>query len=82
MARDIRTPEWVLEELCETGRRWLAARARQRRHGPAFGEASVGDQPAAYLQPEETEAAAAEGGRLRARFLELVREFVERADQE
>jgi len=78
----VRPPEWVLEEMYKTGRRWMAARARQRRAGNSFGEATAGDNPPAYTDARGSERAAADADRLRRRFEELAEEFIERVERE
>src|SRR5690606_41561857 len=82
MRPQVRPPEWVLEEMYKTGRRWMAARARQRRAGNAFGEATAGDNPPAYMKPRESERAAADADGLRRRFEELADEFIDRVERE
>ncbi|HEY8470120.1 MAG TPA: hypothetical protein VIL18_10785 [Longimicrobiales bacterium] len=77
MRPQVRPPEWVLEEMYKTGRRWMAARARVRRHGGnVFGEASAGDHPPAYANPQAAERAAEDADTLRRRFEELADEFI------
>lgn len=78
----VRPPEWVLEEMYKTGRRWMAARARERRADEAFGEATVGDNPPAYVNERGLERAAADVDGLRRRFEELADEFIERVERE
>ncbi|GEM_PF-584722 len=80
--RDVRTPEWVLEELYKTGRRWMSMRARARRHAPSFGEATAGDNPPAYEDPSRSDAAARDARGLRRRFEDLVDEFIDRVERE
>ena len=80
--REVRPPEWVLEELYKTARRWMSARARERRHGPSFGEATAGDNPPAFQDPDYTDRAAHEAVDLRRRFEDLVSEFMDRVERE
>lgn len=97
-ARDIRPPEWVLEEMYKTGRRWMAARARQRQVGPYAAEAAVGGRRAEterHALPRDTaardaaapeaaapEAAAHAAADLRDRFQQLMDEFIRRVERE
>lgn len=80
MARQIRSPEQVLEELYETGRRWMNARARERAWGP-HAEPDT-DSPSA--EPRVTEGQdrrAREEHALRERFRTLAEEFMDRVDE-
>lgn len=80
MAREIRPPEWILEELYDTARRWMSARADERATGPVsdWGKGdNFGRGDDADLQDE----AASLEGELRDRFEDLVEEFVERVDE-
>jgi hypothetical protein len=74
--REVRSPEWVLDELYDTGRRWMAARARERGAGPS-ADWGKGDNPPSHVDPLRQEAAAREAMELRDRFLDLSREFMD-----
>lgn len=65
--RDVRTTEWVLEELYQTGRLWMNEAARRRSLTPA------GD-------PGASEANGDGATELRRRFDHLVEEFCGRLD--
>ena len=71
--RNVRTTEWVLEEMYQTGRLWMNDSARRRRvaqaaaAGPESGQAGPGS---------------GEAEDLRRRFEHLFAEFCERIDGE
>lgn len=71
-----RSPERVLDELCATGHRWIDARVGQRRHGHSGVEATAGDNPPGYVDPDAEDRAARDAWQLGARFRRLVREFI------
>lgn len=77
MSDDRRSPERVLDELCETGRRWINARMEERRHGTSTIWATAGDNPPDYVEPEDEDRAAEDVYALSGRFRTLAREFIE-----
>lgn len=80
MAREIRPPEWVLEELYETAQLWMNARARERAVGPGADWGKGDNFPSPDDFDDQDEAAESEAT-LRDRFEDLVEEFVERIDE-
>ncbi|HEX7119565.1 MAG TPA: hypothetical protein VF212_12295 [Longimicrobiales bacterium] len=81
MAQEIRPPERVLEQLYETGREWMAARAQQRAHGPP-SDWGRGDNPPGWEEPGPEDRAASEAQALRRRFRSLVDEFIQRVEEQ
>lgn len=81
MAWDVRPPEWVLEEMYKTGRRWMSARAHERAHGPSGIDATAGDNPPTYEEPAEEDRAAHEAHQLQSRFQQLFQEFVDSVER-
>jgi hypothetical protein len=79
MAKEIRPPEWLLDQLYETGREWILARAQGRAHGPP-SDWGRGDNPPKWEEPRQSQQAAAEEQELRARFERLVDEFIDRIE--
>lgn len=75
--RNNRSPESVLDELCEAGRRWIDARIDQRRHGHSSIEATAGDNPPDYVDPDAEDRAAHDARARGDRFRALVREFID-----
>jgi hypothetical protein len=74
----VRTTEWVLEELYQTGRQWMSERARQRRYAPITAPVMVrrDDMPDA-----ESDGSGSDMDReLRSRFEHLFNEFVGRIE--
>lgn len=80
MAREIRPPEWVLEQLYETGREWMRARAHERAHGPP-SDWGRGDNPPAWSEPNLENRATTDRNELRARFERLVDEFIDQVEK-
>ena len=75
---DVRTTEWVLEELYQTGRQLMSERARQRRYAPITSAVMA---PRDGLPQIVLEAAPSErDDELRQRFERLYREFVDRIE--
>lgn len=74
----VRTTEWVLEELYQTGRQWMTERARQRRYAPITSAvmAPRDGLPQIAVEPMPTEMDV----ELRQRFERLVLEFVDRIE--
>jgi hypothetical protein len=69
-------PERVLEELYQTGRHWMGARARERGIGPV-SEWGKGEPPPSQTDQVGQERVGEEASRLRDRFAELAREFLD-----
>lgn len=80
MAREIRPPERVLEELYATAHQWMSARAEERAVGPGASWGK-GDNFPTDDDPVRQERAAKAENELRHRFEGLVEEFVERIDE-
>jgi hypothetical protein len=74
-------PERVLEELYQTGRHWMGARARERGIGPV-SDWGKGEPPPSKTDHAGQERAGEESSRLRDRFTELAREFLERMEHQ
>jgi hypothetical protein len=74
----VRTTEWVLEELYQTGRQWMSERARQRRYAPITSPvmARNGSAQELDLEAEPTQIDV----ELRQRFERLLLEFVGRIE--
>ena len=69
----VRTTEWVLEELYQTGRQWMSERARQRRYAPITAPVMTRRDDVPDI---ETDTRTADPDReLRHRFERLVDEF-------
>ncbi len=81
MAAELRPPEWVLEQLYETGRAWMLARVHERAHGPP-SDWGKGDNPPRWEEPRLENRAAADERALRERFRSLVAEFIERVEEQ
>jgi hypothetical protein len=74
----VRTTEWVLEELYQTGRQWMSERARQRRYAPITAPVMVRRDD---VPDVESDGGAPDMDReLRTRFERLVHEFVGRIE--
>jgi hypothetical protein len=73
----VRTTEWVLEELYQTGRQWMSERARQRRYAPITAPVMVRREDVPGADPEGAQETDSE---LRLRFERLVNEFVGRIE--
>jgi hypothetical protein len=80
MSEGRRPPEFLLEELMQTGRSWISARARERAVGPP-SEPGKGTVPTAREDLAGEEATMREVAQLRERFGDLAREFVERVEE-
>lgn len=74
----VRTTEWVLEELYQTGRQWMTERARQRRYAPITAPVMVRSDD---LPAGEVDDGVRPDDELRARFERLVSEFVDRIER-
>jgi hypothetical protein len=74
----VRTTEWVLEELYQTGRQLMSERARQRRYAPITSPVMAPREglPQIVAGPPPAELDA----ELRQRFEQLVSEFVDRIE--
>jgi hypothetical protein len=75
-----RPPEFILDELIETGRSWISARARERAVGPP-SEPGKGTIPTAYEDLAGQERVMHEVADLREQFQDLAREFVDRVEE-
>ena len=80
MAQEIRPPEWVLEELYETGRHLMNARAREREHG-APTDWGRGDNPPRHEEPHIADEASRDASALADRFRTLADEFISRVEE-
>jgi hypothetical protein len=80
MNQDLRPPEFVLDELIETGRNWITARARERAVVPPT-DAGKGNVPLAREDLAGQEESVRATADLRERFRELAREFVDRVEE-
>lgn len=80
MDNEIRAPEYLLDQLFQTGQSWMAARAAQRAVGPPTepGKGTVPTGQEDLAGQERTTRAAAE---LRERFRELAHEFIDRVEE-
>lgn len=76
----VRPPEFVLDELAEIGRSWIAARARERAVGP-ISDTGKGTVPTAREDLAGQDRVMQESADLRERFRELAREFVDRVEE-
>jgi hypothetical protein len=74
----VRTTEWVLEELYQTGRQWMSERARQRRYAPITAPVMVRRDDVRELEQEPD--TSGPDHELRLRFERLVSEFVGRIE--
>ncbi|HEX6938068.1 MAG TPA: hypothetical protein VF158_01555 [Longimicrobiales bacterium] len=81
MAQEIQPPEAVLEQLYQTGREWMRARAHERRFGPP-SDWGRGDNPPRWEEPHLENRAAADAQALRRRFRSLVDEFIQRVEEQ
>ncbi len=80
MSPESRVPETLLDELIQTGREWITARARERAVAPPT-EPGKGTVPAAREDLAGQEESMRATATLRERFSELAREFVESVDE-
>jgi hypothetical protein len=80
MSQDLRPPEFVLDELIETGRNWITARARERAVVPTT-DSGKGTVPLAREDLAGQEESVRATADLRERFRELAREFVDRVEE-
>ena len=76
----VRTTEWVLEELYQTGRQWMSERARQRRYAPITSPVMVRSDDGGDTELDDD--GAPPDAELRERFERLVHEFVGRIETE
>lgn len=74
----VRTTEWVLEELYQTGRQWMSERARQRRYAPITAPVMLRRDDVPDIESERSEPDA--DHELRSRFEHLFNEFVGRIE--
>lgn len=81
MADEILPPENLLDQLYQTGRDWMRARARERAHGPP-SDWGRGDNPPAWEKPRLAYRAAEDEEALRQQFRALVDEFIQRVEEQ
>jgi hypothetical protein len=80
MNEGARPPEFILDELVQTGRNWLVTRARERAVGPP-SEPGKGTIPAAREDLEGQERVMGQAAALRERFRTLAEEFMDRVEE-
>jgi hypothetical protein len=76
----VRTTEWVLEELYQTGRQWMSESARRKRYAPITSPVMEPRPDAADGVPPDDHDTAEIDTELRARFETLFTEFVNRLE--